>query len=272
MPAHPTTGPATARRFLALATALAAAACGGGGDEGSNGAAAADRAATSPEGYYVGTAGTGAFNRFELLMLENNEFWLLYGNRAPGTSTFTVSGFMQGTGTYSAGAFTSTALRDFGATPATTGTFGATFRTSSPSFTTSLSGTASAAGVSLAVAGADNINNYFYSLPASTSDLAGNWTIALGPGQTGTLAANSAGSFTLTVQGCISTGSMVPRASGKNVFNLTFTTGAAPCASPGVSYTGIAYVSSVSLGVDNQLTLLARNSAQTTGLILIAGR
>lgn len=273
MPAHRNPGPAAAvSRLLALAATLAVVACGGGGDDGNNGGGATDRAATSPEGYYLGTASAGAFNQFELLMLENNEFWLLYGNRASGSSAFTVAGFMQGTGTYSAGTFTSTALRDYGASPVTTGTFGATFRTNTGSFTTSLSGTASAAGVNLAVSGADNIGYYFYSLPASGSDLAGSWTIDLGAGRAATLAANAAGGFTLTALGCVSTGTMVPRASGRNVFNLTFTTDGAPCASPGTTYTGVAYVSSVLPGIDNQLTLLARNSAQTTGLILFGNR
>ncbi|MBL8324109.1 MAG: hypothetical protein JNJ89_04030 [Rubrivivax sp.] len=273
MPAHPTPGPACAIRWLlTLAVTLAAAACGGGGDDGNSGGASAERAATSAEGYYVGTVSAGAFNQFELLALENNEFWLLYGNRAPGSSRFTVSGFMQGTGTYSAGTFTSTAMRNYGASPVTTGTFGATFRTNTSSFTTSLTGTASAATVSLSMTGADNISNYLYGLPASPSALAGTWTISLGAGQSATLVVNPAGAFTLTLQGCVSTGSMLPRASGKNVFNLTLTTGTATCASPGVTYTGVAYVSSIGLGNANQLTLLARNTAQTAGLVLVGDR
>lgn len=260
------------RWFPVFVAAWVAAACGGGGDDGgSSSSGSTERPASSAQGYYIGNVTGGTTNSFRMLVLENNEFWLVYG--ALSGSTLSIQGFVQGSGIYSAGTFTSTAAKDYTGGGAAAGTFGGSFKTSSPSFVTSVSGTANAFGHTLALAGDDNVLSLLYFLPASVSDISGSWPVSLTTGETGTLSVNAAGGLTLSSpRGCTGTGALVPRPSGKNVFNLTLTFGAAPCVLPGATFTGVAYVSSVSLSTQKQLTGLAHNSAQTLGLLMLGAR
>ncbi len=65
---------------------------------------------------------------------------------------------------------------------------------------------------------------------------------------------------------------MTPRASGKNVFNLTLVFGAAPCVFPGATFSGVAYSYPLLPGSRRQLTAAARNTAQSAGLLLVGTR
>lgn len=262
---------APTRRLLAvLAAASLAAACGGGGDAGDSGT---ESAASSAEGFYLGTMAGGTPNYFEKLVLENNEVWILYGSRAsPGAAT-SLSGLMSGTATYSGGTLATTAIKDFGVAPAATGTFSASYKINSKSHVTSVSGTASAGGKSLTLTGADNISNYLYFLPAALSALSGTWTLPMASGAPGTVSVTSTGGFSLNISGCTASGTAVTRASGKNVYNVTMTFGAAPCSFPGVAFSGVAFIiSDPFVNGGKELRLLFRNSAQTAGFILGATR
>jgi hypothetical protein len=261
---------APTRRFLAvLAAASVAAACGGGGDGDDSGT---ESAATSAEGIYVGSLAGGTPNYFEKLVLENNEVWLVYGTQSSAGPTQFL-GLVNGTGTYSGGTLTATAAKDFGVAPAATGTFSASYRFNSKSLVRSVSGTANAAGKSLTLTGNNNIGNYFYSVPASPTELAGTWAIPVASGAPGALSVNSTGGFSLSVAGCAGSGTMVPRASGKNVFNVTMTFGAAPCSFPGVAFSGVAYVATNSLlNTGGGLKVLIHNGTQTTGFVLVGTR
>jgi hypothetical protein len=72
-------------------------ACGGGGGGG-------DSATSGPptgsgakaEGAYAGTLTGSASTGFQMLVLENDEYWALYGTSVGGT--FGVAGFLQGNG------------------------------------------------------------------------------------------------------------------------------------------------------------------------------
>lgn len=263
---------AQTRRLLAvLAAASVVAACGGGGDSSDNGS---ESAATSAEGFYIGTMAGGTPNYFEQLVLENNEVWLLYGTRASPGAGVALSGLMGGTGTYVGGTLSATAFKDFsGAVPAPTGTFSASYKTNSKSHVTSISGAVNAGGKSLTLTGDSNVSDYRYSAPASLSELSGNWTIPLAAGASGTVSVNSTGGFSLNVAGCTGSGTMGARASGKNVFNVTITFGAAPCGFPGAVFSGVAFVApNPFLSTAGDLRVLLRNSAQTAGLALAAKR
>ena len=107
----PRTPSRRARMAVALAFTAALAACGGGGDD----EAATSGSGATAEGVYGGTL-TGSSNAFQLLVLENGEFWALYG--IPSASTFGVTGFLQGAGTSSNGTFTAASTKDFGFIPA----------------------------------------------------------------------------------------------------------------------------------------------------------
>lgn len=262
---------APTRRLLAvLAAASVAAACGGGGDGNDSGT---ESAATSAEGFYAGSMAGGTPNRFEQLVLENNEIWHTYGTQASAGAAFQIAGVVNGTGTYSGGTLTATAAKDFGVMPATTVTLSASYKSNSKSLVTSVSGAVTAAGRSVTLAGDNSIGNYRYSAPASPTELAGTWTLPLASGSPGTLSVNSTGGFSLNVSGCAASGTMVPRASGKNVFNVTMTFGAAPCNFPGVTFSGVAFIASNAfLSTGGQLRVLIRNGTQTTGLVFPGGR
>ena len=260
----------TRRSLAVLAAASVAAACGGGGDSGDNGT---DSAASSAEGFYLGTMTGGTPNYFEKLVLENNEVWLVYGTRAAAGGATALSGPMNGTGTFSGGTLTATAIKDFGVAPAATGTFSTSYKINSKSRVTSVSGVVSAGGKSLTLTGDSNISNYRYSDPASLSAASGNWTVPVVSGAPGTVSINSSGGFSFNLSGCAASGTMVARASGKNVFNVTMTFGGAPCGFPGAVFSGVAFVAPNSfLSTAGDLRVLIRNSTQTVGFLLAGTR
>ena len=261
----------TLRLLAALAAASLAAACGGGGSDGNDSGTVS--AASSAEGVYVGTLAGGTLNYFEQIVLENNEVWIAYGSRsAPGATTL-LSGMMSGAGTYTGGTLTVAAIKDFGFSPAATGTLSASYKVNSKSLVTSVSGTSSAAGRTLTLTGDSNISNYRYVAPASLSELSGNWTVPVASGAPGSVSVNSTGGFSFNLSGCAASGTMVPRASGKNVFNVTMTFGGAPCNFAGVVFSGIAYVAlNPFLNTGGDLRILIRNSAQTAGFLLSGTR
>lgn len=262
---------ATTRRLLAvLAAASVAAACGGGGDATDSGT---ESAASSAEGFYLGTMAGGTPNYFEKLVLENNEVWLMYGSRASPGAAISNGGLMGGTATYSSGTLTAATIKDFSVVPAGAGSLSASYKTNSKSHATSVSGAVSVAGKNLTLTGDDRVSNYLYSLPASLSALSGIWTLPTASGAPGTVSVNSTGGFSLNVNGCTASGTMVTRASGKNVYNVALTFGAAPCNFPGAAFSGVAFVfSSTALGTGRELRVILRNSAQTVGFMLVGTR
>ena len=94
--------------------------CGGGGGDSQS-----PKPGPSAEGVYGGTLTGSTSTAFQLLVLENGDLWSLYGTQTP--TQFSVSGFVQGSGTSNNGSFTSSNARDFGVTPAVTGTTTATY-------------------------------------------------------------------------------------------------------------------------------------------------
>lgn len=266
---------APTRRLLVIlaATALAAGCGGGGGDGGSDNST--DSAALSAEGFYLGTMGGGTSNYFEQIILENNEVWLTYGTQASAGATTLITGMMTGTGTYSGGTFAVAAMKDFGVAPAATGTFTATYKINSKSLVKSVSGTATVGAKNHSFTGNNSVSNYFYSDAATLSAISGNWALPSATGPAGTLSVGSTGGFSVSVGGCGASGTMVPRPSGKNVFNVTLTFGAAPCSFAGATFTGIAFVATnpfLNGGNGKDLRVLIRNGAQTAGLLLAGNR
>jgi hypothetical protein len=95
-----------------------------------------------------------------------------------------------------------------------------------------------------------------------------------GWGVTGTTSAQSAsvsfsssGSIASYSPGCNATGTAAPRASGKNIFNVSVTFTGAHCAlGNGAVTTGIAYYDSST----GQLLLMALNGGKTDGFIYAA--
>ena len=70
--------------------------------------------------------------------------------------------------------------------------------------------------------------------------IAGSWSLTTLDGDGLTMNVQNNGSFTAVSSGCGFGGTVAPRASGKNVFDVQLTFGPAPCALPGQRAAGIA--------------------------------
>ena len=99
--------------------------------------------------------------------------------------------------------------------------------------------------------------------------IAGPWGLRTNTGDSMVISVPPDGNFsTRTAAGCDLTGSVTPRPTGKNVYNVIVRLGAAPCVLPGETMRGIAVVvreSSGTLGL-SQLTITTVNSSRTIGL------
>lgn len=234
--------------------------CGGGGSPSAT-------VGPSAEGVYGGTLTGSTSTSFQLLVLENGDFWSVYGSQSPGT--FGVAGFVQGTGTSNNGSFTSSNSKDFGFSPAlaaiATATYDATAKTIAGNFK---AGTTTVTFAGGPIAG----SLYDYNAAASLTTVVGAWSTTSLTGEGVALKVASSGAFTaMSSLGCSFTGTIAPRASGKNVFNVSTTFGGAPCALPGQSATGIAIAYPLSNGM-TQLLVAATDSTRSYGAALFGSR
>ncbi|MFM2348626.1 MAG: hypothetical protein RL654_3379 [Pseudomonadota bacterium] len=248
---------------VALAFTAALAACGGGdGETGTSGSGA------TAEGVYGGTLTGSTSNAFQLLVLETGEFWALYG--IPSASTFGVTGFLQGAGTSSNGIFTAAGTQDFGSVPAVSGATSAVYNATAKTIT----GTVRFASGSVGFSGGPMAASlYHYDSAASLATVAGTWVTTGLTGESVTLRiAASTGALTASSSlGCSFAGTVVPRPSGKNVFNVSLIFGAAPCAWPGQTASGIAVAYPVGTG-QTQLLVAVTDSSRTVGTALVGVR
>lgn len=230
-------------KFLAITlSALSLAACGGGDGEDTSAPTTSTTATTastsSPEGVYGGTM-TGTNNSaFQLLMLENSEFWAMYGTST--ASAFLANGFVQGSGTAntSNSTYTSANSKDFGFSPGVAGTISATYN----AIAKTIAGTFTAAAGTATFSGGPIAGSlYNYNTPAALSSITGAWSTISSTGESVAINVTAGGTFAAVgSSGCKFSGTVAPRASGKNVFNTTMTFGAAPCSLAGQTATGIA--------------------------------
>jgi hypothetical protein len=177
----------------------------------------------SAEGLYAGTASNGQF--FNTLVLENNQYYIIYGNLFG--DAFNVGGLLTGTGQASNGNFTSTDLREFPALGLPIlGTLSAIY---SPGV--SFNAVAVTRGTAVTYTGSSlATTNYTYNTRAKLTDIAGVWNMLSAQGLPVTLNISTTGTYTGALPGCTVSGTIVPRASGKNVFDVTIQFGPAPCA------------------------------------------
>lgn len=253
----------TTNRIFLTALAAFLAACGGGGDEGTT-----PNTSALPEGVYGGSITGSPSPSFELLVLENGDLWSLYGTRS--LSSFSVAGFVQGSTTSGGSSFSSVNARDYGFAPVAAGTASGTFNAAART----ISGSVTAGGQTVSFSGGPIPGSlYNYDAPASVAAVAGNWTLGTTlTGDTVFLNIQSNGSFSATsVSGCTFTGSVAPRASGKNVLNVSLTFGPSPCALPSQTATGIALSYPLSTG-STQLGVAVQNSARTLGIAAFGTR
>ncbi len=206
---------------------LVLAACGAGGGSG-----AGSNAVSGIEGVYTGT--TSNNKTVDVLVLEDGSFWDLYGIQLVGG--LGVQGVASGSTTAANGGFSMT-FTDFlapGATPVA--------GSGSGSYDgTNLSGSQTENGITTTFNLKRPANTtYNYGTAASLTAIGGAWSGSLLTGETATVTIAATGAFTGTTNlGCAVSGTIVPRPSGKNVFNATLTLGAAPCALAGQTLNGV---------------------------------
>ncbi len=238
---------------LALLTA-----CGGGGGGGTP-------AANVPaEGVWTGTTSSGY--AIDVLVLENNQFWSMFGNRSGGA--LSVIGFDQGSGSVSGSTFNGNLLEVL-----YTGVTGTGSITATTVANTSLNGSASYSNGNTSTfnLAPPTSGTYNYNTAANLSTIQGNWSGSLLSGAAATVAITSGGAITGTSGGCSFTGTATPRASGKNVFDTSITFGASPCALPNQTATGIALAYTTTAN-QTQLLVSVVDSGRTTGTMFFAHR
>ena len=240
--------------LVAVAAACTLAACGGGGDGGS--------AATSPfavQGGWQGTASTGEV--VQAIVLEDGTLWAIAGPSSG--SSFYPTDLFQGTLQASNGTLSSSNLRgyDFATGVSISGSIAGTYVAGTSMTMTATPTGSTAVGVNVsAVATAD----YDYSQPAQLATLAGSWPGFFSSLESGTVNIQSNGTFTTTTSlGCQINGAATARASGRNVFNVSLTFGAAPCNLPGASGSGIAVITRS--GTTSQLTVAVTTADRAYG-------
>lgn len=208
------------------------------------------------EGFYVGTVtGTpsGSYT-FGLVTLENSEVWGIYhrngaiygafhGSVQTIGGTFAGSGydFYLPTGSRTAGTFSGTYVREAsmsGSIAPNGGTFSGTYDAT-------------------------------YDMPATLEAVQGTWNgqaVSRVGNQSGSVTIGADGTFVGQVSTCNYTGTVLPRPSGKNVFNLTVTFAASGCLFDSATLSGIAVVS------NGQLLTLALLPDGSDGFMALATR
>lgn len=255
-----------------LTVALSAAflsACGGGGGD-STPAVSGPSATAGPtaEGVYNGSlTGSTTSTAFSMLILENGEIWSMYGTQT--ANVFGIAGFVQGTGSSNNGSFSSSDAKDFGYAPAVGGTATATYDATAKT----ISGTVKSGSSSISFTGGPSAGSlYNYNTAASLTTIAGSWSTTSLTGEGVALTVAASGAFTAaSTLGCHFSGSITPRPSGKNVFNVAFTFGASPCALPNTSATGIAVAYPIT-GGRTQLLVAAIDGTRTYGAAVVGIR
>lgn len=240
---------------MAASVAMAAlAACGGGSAGGGVGGGNDDTGSApppaqgTPEGAYAGTL-TGSvrpWNSFQMVVLENDESWTIYGNTVG--DTFYVGGFIRATGVSGSGSMAYSGWDYSNDVP--------TQPSMSLSYVpgTSLQGPIIYPGGSMWLQGTTAAAApYDYNKPASLASVAGNWDLTALDGSPVAATVQADGTFTTHSGGCVSTGTVAPRPSGKNVFNVMLVTGPAPCDTPNAASTGIAIYSPIEGSSAHQL-------------------
>ncbi|WP_434033565.1 hypothetical protein [Cupriavidus sp. a3] len=227
---------------LSLAAAVLAA-CGGGG--GGDEPAPAPAPAPAPvvpsnaaEGIWNGK--TSANRDISGIVLNDGTYYVMYS--APANPSV-LDGVIQGTGTVNGSSFSSTNGRDFNLSGASVqGLSVSASVQAKQSLNGTLSYNATSGGTPLTFTSTYSAD---YEKTPTLGDITGRYSgqsaiIGAVENQTINVAADGA-IAAIGSSGCASTGKATPRARG-NAFDVSITFGASPCAFPGQTFTGIAYL------------------------------
>lgn len=191
------------------------------------------------EGAYSGTVDSAL--PIILMVLNDGQYWGLFG--LPSTQGLIPAGFVQGNATATNGNFASTNLHAFladgqwdGLTDSVNGSY-----VSGVSISGTVTEPPGGETLSLSVSAIAS-TTLDYNAPANLSAISGYWAGYLLDGSPTAMNITSSGSLEgATTSGCAFSGTITPRSSGKNVFNLAATLAGSGCPYAGVSVNGIAY-------------------------------
>jgi hypothetical protein len=237
----------------------------GNGREGRASAPSAVDVALTPEGVYAGATSTN--HELRMLALENGSLWGIYGRTVD--EAFHVHGVVHANGTYNRGSFAAVDARDYALTGAvTSGTVSASY-TAAGAF----NGSMTTADEALAfTSNRLATSKYDYARPARLADIAGAWTGHTLHGAGTAVTISSGGVVAGNSDSCDFTGTVVPRATGRNVYDVAITfANSAWCAFPGGSAAGIAISYPVSPSM-RKLLVAVQHSGRTLGTAFVARR
>lgn len=239
-------------RFIPAAmAALSLVGCGGGGGGTST--------TPSAEGVYSGTlTSNGTTGVFSSVVLEDSSLWAIYGVAGTGGSTL-VQGFVAASGTFTNGTYSATG-KDYGYTGAVLNT--TLNGTYSPGV--SIAGTTNSGGTFSGTTA--NVTGYNYNTPAQVSTIVGSWSGSSLFGNATSVSIVSSGAYTGTSGTCAISGTLMPRASGKNIFNVTYTNGVTGCNIPNLSAQGIGIASTLNNG-KTQLIIALTTADKSVGTV-----
>jgi hypothetical protein len=252
---------------LAVASVLSSVlvGCGGGGGGGTPAASAPITPASTAEGVYAGTISNGKTHN--TLVLENDQVYVMYGTTVNGG--IMVSGFLQGNGKSNNGTFTASDMRDYSPSAGTSPNFSlsATYVKN-----TSFNGTTTDGTTTISFTGGPLQNSlYNYNTAANVANIVGTWSVTDLAGKPVVLNIGASGSFTGSTSGCTFSGTLKPRASGKNVFDAVATFGLAPCLLPGQTVSGIALEYPLA-GGGRQLIIAGTDALRNNGAAFLGAR
>lgn len=231
--------------IIGLATMMAA--CGGGGDGGG------DDQIASAEGFWTEVSPDG--RAISVAILENGETWGVY------SQSNAIIGALYGQTTSSGNTLTGSG-QDFNFTGGVIpGSYSGTFvPKTSISITTTNAGSFS------------GVYNSEYDVAASLTELAGSFNGIGISGSDGILPFSAdislSGDVTSPPSGCSVTGTVVPRPSGKNVFNVSLTFNGVCELGNGTVTTGIAYYDKIT----EQVLVTVLNSGKTEGFFFVGSK
>jgi FKBP-type peptidyl-prolyl cis-trans isomerase len=219
-------------------------------------------APATAEGLYRSPLLGSGNTHIDFLVVDGDIMYGMYGASLP--SLFNLTSFVQGTGTSDGTNFASTNLKDFGGNPAEAASFTGTYTPGASISGTVKIGTGNIPVTATAVSSA----TYNYNIAANLADVAGTWRLTRKNKTNANVTVAANGSFSgNSTDGCTFTGSITPRASGKNVFDASITyANHEKCEQPGQTLTGVAYSLLHNTGATRQLIIAATNAARTQGV------
>jgi hypothetical protein len=231
--------------LLLILTTACLTACGGGGG-GTSGPNA------DPQGFWSGLSPAGY--TVNAVVLDSGETWGVY------SSGSTVYGALYGTASTSGNTATITGTDfNFVTNSSAQGTLTGPITAKSTMSLSNSSGT-----IPLTYSST-------YETAATAAGVTGTWSYVGRSGGYTLIPANitidSSGNFTLSQTNCTTSGSIVPRTGGKNVYNITLTSVGNGCAAGQSTLNGVTYLDTTV--TPNKFLALALTSSKSDGLIVI---